>query len=141
VDENDEVATTETEALAAWEDGLDDALVEVLDATDRVIIVETVPEFENAGASASISLLRPAGTSEGRSVEEVRDRRSPTLAIHARLSAAHQGVEVLDPVPVLCPADCSQRRGDRWLFYDDDHLTTYGASLIEPLFADRLSDL
>jgi hypothetical protein len=50
-------------------------------------------------------------------------------------------VEVLDPVPVLCPVDCSQRRGDRWLFYDDDHLTTYGASLIEPLFADRLSDL
>ena len=46
------------------------------------------------------------------------------------------GVTILDPLPYLCTADrCVSVVNKRPMYFDDDHLSLYGASLLTPMFS------
>jgi len=50
-------------------------------------------------------------------------------------AAAQCGAQILDPTPYVCDEDhCYGNFGDRALFYDTDHMSQYGASLLTPMF-------
>lgn len=56
--------------------------------------------------------------------------------------AAHAqcGVTILDPRPYLCDAQrCESMRDGRPLYFDDDHLSRYGAAFLKPMFAQALT--
>ncbi len=51
------------------------------------------------------------------------------------------GVRVLDPLPYLCSdGACLSAINGRPLYYDDDHLSEYGGSLLEPLLQQMFSE-
>ncbi|USX24350.1 acyltransferase [Oxalobacteraceae bacterium OTU3CINTB1] len=61
---------------------------------------------------------------------------------HARVWQAQDeaharcGVVILDPLPYLCRAGrCESVEGQRALYFDDDHLSRYGASRLTPMFS------
>ena len=84
-------------------------------------------------------MLRPPGRSATISLDEVADRRSAISSVHRGIAAGYDDVEIVDPVPILCGDVCSQRRPDGWVFYDDDHVSLYGASLLGPALAEAFS--
>ena len=46
------------------------------------------------------------------------------------------GVVILDPLPYLCAADrCESVVGNRAMYFDDDHLSRYGAGFLKPMFS------
>jgi hypothetical protein len=48
-------------------------------------------------------------------------------------------VHILDPKPYLCDKEkCSAMKGDKALYKDDNHLSTYGSLLLEPMFVKAL---
>ena len=51
------------------------------------------------------------------------------------------GVRILNPLPYLCPdGTCLGAIDGRPLYYDDDHLSEYGASLLEPMLREMFTD-
>lgn len=70
------------------------------------------------------------------SLEDYQTRTATTKA--AQDSARDKcGVKILDPVPYLCHGShCSATDKGRALYYDDNHLSTYGSSKLIPLFAE-----
>ncbi len=72
-----------------------------------------------------------AGFSEQRSDQE--RLRSPTMAALHMLAARYPGLEVWDPMPLLCDdSTCSAMRGGRPLFFDGDHLSPFGNLTLLP---------
>jgi len=74
--------------------------------------------------------------------------RADALAQHedmerdVRAIAQRSGLKVADPKDVLCAAgSCLYEAGGRSLYFDDEHLSVYGALYVaralEPCFADR----
>jgi peptidoglycan/LPS O-acetylase OafA/YrhL len=52
----------------------------------------------------------------------------------------HTGIQYIDTFSKLCPSNiCSTRRGSRFLFFDDNHLSEYGASQNKAEIQDALS--
>ena len=50
---------------------------------------------------------------------------------------AQCGVKILDPLPYLCRDDrCLSVKDGRPLYYDDNHLSEYGNSVLAPMFAE-----
>lgn len=50
-------------------------------------------------------------------------------------AVASCGVKILDPLPYLCPSgECMGAKDGRPLYYDDDHLSEFGASQLMPMF-------
>lgn len=66
--------------------------------------------------------------------------RQPVLDGVEKLAGSVQGGAVFDPVPTLCPngAVCSAYREGRPLFFDGDHVSAYGNSLLLPGFVDAV---
>ncbi len=98
----------------------------------KVILIQDVPEI---GWNVSRLLARNAllGWPEknGPTLAEYRARQSYVLAQFAALGGK---VTLLDPTPILCPGgQCAVKRDGHLLYRDGDHLTTFGASLLEPM--------
>ncbi len=68
--------------------------------------------------------------------------RAPVLITFARLQATLPGLRVWDPLPVLCPGEtCHVLRDGRPLFFDGDHLSSFGNRLLAPAFSRFLAGL
>jgi peptidoglycan/LPS O-acetylase OafA/YrhL len=66
--------------------------------------------------------------------------RYPIVKAMRELAAGNSAVHVWDPFPTLCPSDpCSAFRGDRPLFFDGDHISDYGNTVLYPAFAAAIS--
>lgn len=140
VDADDELPATTRDAVSAWDEGWRELIERIDEPAGRIVILETVPEFDDDAYSFSPpSVLRPRGRSATISLDEVADRRSATSSVHRGIAAGYDDVEIVDPVPILCGDVCSQRRPDGWVFYDDDHVSLYGASLLGPALAEAFS--
>jgi peptidoglycan/LPS O-acetylase OafA/YrhL len=59
--------------------------------------------------------------------------RAPVLARMRNLAATVPGVEIWDPLPLLCPGiTCSALREGRPIYYDTDHLNSRGHAVLYP---------
>jgi peptidoglycan/LPS O-acetylase OafA/YrhL len=68
--------------------------------------------------------------------------RAPVLDAFAWLSAQLPGLVVWDPLPELCDADtCHAVREGRPLFFDGDHLSSFGNRALVPSFTRLLQGL
>ena len=69
------------------------------------------------------------------SLEQYHERHNFVWA--AQDAAQEQcGVKILDPLPYLCwDGRCHAIKDGRSMYYDDDHLSEYGAHLLQPMFA------
>lgn len=70
------------------------------------------------------------------------DYRQPVMDSLQTLSLKHKKLIVWDPFPVLCPQDkCSAYDGENPLFFDDNHLSAYGGSILYPSFLALINGL
>lgn len=69
------------------------------------------------------------------SLEQYHERHNFVWA--AQDAAREQcGVKILDPLPYLCwDGRCHGIKDGHSMYYDDDHLSEYGARLLQPMFA------
>lgn len=51
-------------------------------------------------------------------------------------------INIIDPTPILCPkGECVGSLGGMPLYYDDNHLSEYGATLLVPLFRSAFDEM
>ncbi len=61
--------------------------------------------------------------------------RAPIVDAIGQIGEGHANVTVWDPFPVLCPgAICPAMQGEHPLLFDDNHISSYGNSLVTPSF-------
>jgi hypothetical protein len=66
---------------------------------------------------------------------ELQRLRDPILASMRDLARSFPNVSIWDPFPELCPGEvCFTSKDTRPLFFDGDHLSGYGNSLLYPFF-------
>jgi peptidoglycan/LPS O-acetylase OafA/YrhL len=68
--------------------------------------------------------------------------RQPAFDAVSRLAAGVPGSRVFDAFPILCPTGpaCDTYRDRRPLFFDGDHVSAYGNSLLLPFFEDLMRE-
>lgn len=105
------------------------------------VALKTVPYFDYTPPAAVARALYfgrpiPAGISAAQ-YQQQEARASDFLS-----AAAAQGLTVLDPAPILCPdGQCGLTRGRELIYFDDDHVSRFGAKLLAPLFDPVLEAL
>lgn len=63
-------------------------------------------------------------------------------AVLARATAGIDGVDIVDPGPLLCQGEhCAYRHEWSVVYKDDDHLSVYGETLLVPLFRNWLDQI
>jgi peptidoglycan/LPS O-acetylase OafA/YrhL len=73
--------------------------------------------------------------------EELLLRRKPAMEALDRLQQA-RNILVWDPFPILCSeSNCSAFDGENPVFFDGDHLSSYGNRLLVPSFTQRLREI
>jgi peptidoglycan/LPS O-acetylase OafA/YrhL len=126
--------------------GIEQTVGLVGDHSRSICVVFAVPKLKYAVSHALLVARR-------RHIPDdfLRLSRADALAQHrdmehdVRAIAQRSGLKVVDPKDALCPADsCLYKADDRSLYFDDSHLSIYGALFvartIEPCFAvDRRS--
>ena len=72
--------------------------------------------------------------------EQLRLREPVVQALASLAKEMPQHVSVWDPFGVLCPSgsECSSYRNGRPMFFDADHISAYGSSLVAPSFVEHL---
>lgn len=110
--------------------------------TRTVYLVRPIPEMPaNVPKSVSRSmLLRGTIPDVSISLNEYHQRHA--FVWDAQNAAQAQcNVRILDPLPYLCwEGRCHGMKNGRPLYYDDDHLSEYGARQLLPLFNNALSE-
>jgi peptidoglycan/LPS O-acetylase OafA/YrhL len=72
--------------------------------------------------------------------QTMEDLREPALEGMRRLAQRHSNVSIWDPFEVLCSdTSCAAMRDGRPIFFDGDHLSSFGNLLIYDSFRDSLS--
>jgi peptidoglycan/LPS O-acetylase OafA/YrhL len=125
--------------------GIEQTVSRVGDHSRSICVVLAVPKLKYAVSHALLVAHR-------RHIPDdfLRLSRADALAQHrdmerdVRAIAQRSGLKVVDPKDALCAADsdsCLYKADDRSLYFDDSHLSVYGASYVartlEPCFADR----
>jgi hypothetical protein len=97
-------------------------------------VVLHAPAFRCADAWTRTNPICAGGSTVDRA--EFLRMREPALEGVKLLAAAVPTGSVFDPVPVLCPPGplCDTYRNGRPLFFDGDHVSPYGNSLLLPSF-------
>jgi hypothetical protein len=123
--------------------GIEETISRVDDHSRSFCVVFAVPKLKYAVSHALLVARR-------RHIPDdfLRLSRADALTQHREMErdlraiAEHSGLKVADPKVALCPADsdsCLYKADDRSLYFDDSHLSVYGAMYVartlEPCFA------
>ena len=77
-----------------------------------------------------------------KSLAEHEATNAPLARTLMALPVKNLRLSLLYSAPLLCPdGSCPYRHGWKALYKDDDHLSVYGSSLLEPLFLDWFKSL
>lgn len=104
-----------------------------------VIITKPTPElpFNAPHQLVKSILLKNKGFSENLSLDELNNRNKPTNELFQKLTQC--GISVLDPIPYLCNNDyCPFEINNNLIYRDDDHLSSFGSSLLSKMWASNL---
>jgi peptidoglycan/LPS O-acetylase OafA/YrhL len=127
-------ATPPREVMAAAIERTVDALQ---GAGARVWILEQVPSQPREPPTWLATIVKQGGdaAAAGRPLAEHRRRQAPVAGI-LRAVGGTRAVHLLDPATILCTGTlCPAAGGGRSLYADDNHLSTWGAMRLRPLFA------
>lgn len=109
-----------------------------LQQMDRSIyLVDPVPEVGyNVPLSLEISLQtgRDANLVIGPTLGEYEERNAGIRNIFEEISGAFREVRVISPLTELCSARCLVEAEGKPLYFDDDHLSSFGARYISGVF-------
>ena len=98
----------------------------------RVVFLGDVPEIGwNVADRVLMASKLPTLETSGPMLSDVDARGREANSILADL-AMHEGVDLVPIAPILCRPQCETVRDGRSLYKDDDHLSTFGASLVGP---------
>lgn len=74
--------------------------------------------------------------------DELERLRAPVVKSLKEIASESPAASVWDPFPILCPHEtCSSRYGRIPLFFDGDHVSGYGSSLLVPSFTRFVREL
>ncbi|MEO1035308.1 MAG: acyltransferase family protein [Pseudomonadota bacterium] len=109
----------------------------------RTIIVGPIPEhaWDVPTQLAKQRWLDPTRPELAALPNEVYEQRHATFGEMLAAMAERASVNVIDPYPVFCreaPAGCASVRQGSVLYYDDDHLSNDGASLLVAAMRDDI---
>ncbi len=98
----------------------------------KIVLIQDVPEIgRDVPNMMARDMLMGWPEENGPTLAEYRERQRYVLAQFSTLGGK---VTLLDPTPILCPGgQCAIKRNGHLLYRDGDHLTTFGASLLEPM--------
>jgi len=114
--------------------GIEQTVSRVGDHSRSICVVFAVPKLKYAVSHALLVASR-------RHIPDdfLRLSRADALAQHrdmerdVRAIALRSALKVVDPKDALCPADsCLYKADDRSLYFDDSHLSVYGALYVAP---------
>ena len=104
--------------------------------TNPVYLVRPIPEMLKNVPLTMIKSVMLTGKKESIKIalEEYNQRHE--VAFKMQDEAAQQcGAKILDPLPYLCDSEYCYGDSDGIpLYYDDDHLSSYGSKLISPIY-------
>lgn len=105
------------------------------------VALKTVPHFEYtppAAVARAIYFGRPIPAG----ISAAQYERQETHAAEFLSALSAEGVTVLDPEPLLCPdGQCRLTRDRDLIYFDDDHVSRFGAKMLAPLFDPVLENL
>lgn len=117
---------SDAERLKMWQSYCD-VLRYFLSANKRVILVLQAPELPKPIEALALRDRSPQKL-EGASTEWWEERNR---FVRPRLGDLPKGVSVIDPAAMLCDAKtCYATRDGVALYFDDDHLSLFGAKLV-----------
>lgn len=109
--------------------------------TRPVYLVRPIPELKlNVPQVMGRALQLGADREVSITIDEYHERNS--FVWEAQDAAREKcGVQILDPTKYLCKnGRCKGAQAGRPLYYDDDHLSEHGASVLRPMFAEIFPD-
>jgi hypothetical protein len=119
--------TTQAEALASWEEGVEGLLNHISSSnpSTQVLLFANVPHYPQR--EFQVSFLRGSGNppSADRSYVDVRRR---AVEVEANIVESLPRVELFDPAEILCqPSQCRAGEGNIWWYMDPTHLNPNGS--------------
>lgn len=102
----------------------------------KVYLVRPIPEMPVNVPKAAYRQMMLGGQIPDISISLEANNQRHAAVLEAQDVAARQcNVGILDPLPYLCPnGRCMAIKDGRSLYYDDDHLSEFGASQLLPMF-------
>lgn len=109
------------------------SLVEKISSSHDLYIVKPIPEqIINIPVEKSRSLLFGTDFPSGVSIENYKNRNEFVISM---LNEVKDSVTLIDPLPIMCNEKvCLNSFKGVPLYYDDDHLSTWGAKYVSPMF-------
>ncbi|WCO65903.1 acyltransferase family protein [Iamia majanohamensis] len=131
-----------TMSTQRWADGLDGLLTALGRRGVGAVVVAPAPDFGRDHPRDRLSLVRPDPSVPVLTRAEVAEQRGAALDAEREVVAVHPGAVLVDPVEVLCEADCRPTApGGGWLYYDGDSLTLDGSARLAGPVGDALRRL
>lgn len=134
---------TQPALLDRYRSALGQIVGELRAAGHEVVIVQTVPNFWYrpyyfAASSCATVLTFQQSCSTTMPLAHYEKTHGHIRTVRTAVAAEFEA-HIVDPIPVLCPdQECSVEHNGKYLYKDTNHLTVYGASLIQPLLGDVL---
>ncbi len=140
------ISDPQTQALRAEQEAAFAELLHTLAARRIHVVLEAPPPVFAAPAFRCADWFNQAnpicagGLTIARAT--IDDLRAPVLLVFARQQALAANLHVWDPLPLLCPAaTCAVMRAGRPVYFDRDHLSGYGNTVLVPEFESFLASL
>lgn len=109
------------------------SLVDSISASRDLYIVKPIPEqLINIPVEKARALLFGSYFPSGVSIENYKERNDFVISM---LNDLKGNVTLIDPLSIMCKDDvCLNSFNGVPLYYDDDHLSTWGAKYVSPMF-------
>lgn len=131
---NNKNSMNESRHIALFKKTVIDTICLLRDSGAKVFVLEPIPEI-GFGVPGALARKEMYGTNQELRVSKIsyQKRNQQILSILAE-AKSQCGVTLLSPQSLLCDKDyCQLEQKKHPLYFDDDHLSTRGASLLEPL--------
>lgn len=128
-----------TERSDEYKDNLTGHMVKTIcefKENNPVYLVRPTPEMGKHITLTMFRTLTASGSNESIKITREDYDQRQSNAVEMQNKAAKQcGVEILDPIPYLCDSKyCYGDIEDIPLYFDDDHLSSYGSKVIAPIY-------
>ncbi|MCB5200628.1 hypothetical protein LGQ03_15420, partial [Loktanella sp. TSTF-M6] len=116
--------------------GLDRMLAAIRPHADRIVLIGGIPEIGyHVPTFATRALMAGRPLPDTPDLEDYRQRNARAQAILTEMAQKHGAIYV-DPGPVFCTPDCRIAQDGQFLYFDDDHLSSFGSRLMIPQLLD-----